>query len=332
MGRLDKGAVALFETRHEAAGNRQHPFPSARPIESPRAIESSSDTSPWGALDADFGEFELVADLPARLLWQYMNPTGRPSFTVGMLDDIAAAQARVADVFAACTDPADFPIRYTVFASRIPGIFNLGGDLPLFAELIRQNDHEGLRRYAYACVEPQYRRATNLGLPVISISLVQGDALGGGFECALADDVIIAERSAKFGLPETLFNLFPGMGAYSFLSRKVGPVQAESMILSGRIYSADELCEMGLVEMVADDGAGQEAVYDFIERHDRGFGARQAVYRARRVVSPVELDELRAVTDLWVDTAVNLDPADLRKMERLAAAQDRRLASRARAR
>ncbi len=329
MGRSDKGAVALFDTRQEAAGPRRHPFPSARPIDAARTIDSISDASPWESLDADFGEFELVCDMPARVLWQYMKPVGRPSFTVGMLDDIAAAQRRVTDAFAACPDPADFPVRYTVFASRIPGIFNLGGDLPLFAELIRQKDREGLRRYAYACVEPQYRRATNLNLPAISISLVQGDALGGGFECALADDVIIAERSAKFGLPEILFNLFPGMGAYSFLSRKVGAVQAESMILSGRIYSAEELYEIGLVEMVADDGAGQEAVYDFIERHDRGFGARQAVYRARRVVSPVELEELRAVTDLWVDTAVGLDPADLRKMERLAAAQDRRLASRA---
>ena len=52
-----------------------------------------------------------------------------------------------------------------------------------------------------------------LNLPMVTIALVQGDALGGGFECALAHDLIIAERSAKLGLPEVLVNLFPGIGA-----------------------------------------------------------------------------------------------------------------------
>jgi DSF synthase len=150
-------------------------------------------------LDADFGEFELVRDMPARALWQFMKLVGRPSFTVVMLDDIAAAQRPVTDAFAACPDPADFPVRYTVFVSRIAGVFNLGDDLPLFAELIWQKYREGLRRYAYASVEPQYRYDTNLYLPAISISLVQGDALSGRFECALADDAIIAQRSAKSG-------------------------------------------------------------------------------------------------------------------------------------
>jgi enoyl-CoA hydratase/carnithine racemase len=89
-------------------------------------------------------------------------------------------------------------------ASRMPGIFNLGGDLRSFANLIRQKDRTMLMKYGTACTEAQYERSIKMNLPVISISLVQGDALGGGFECALADDLIIAERSAKLGLPECL--------------------------------------------------------------------------------------------------------------------------------
>jgi DSF synthase len=55
-----------------------------------------------------------------------------------------------------------------------------------------------------------YRRITNFRSPTMTtISLVQGDALGGGFEAALTSDVIIAEESAQMGLPEILFNLFP---------------------------------------------------------------------------------------------------------------------------
>ena len=63
---------------------------------------------------------------------------------------------------------------------------------------------------------------TNFGLPIVTISLVRGNALGGGFEIALSGDVIIAERSAMMGFPEILFNCFPGMGAFQTLSSRVG--------------------------------------------------------------------------------------------------------------
>ena len=53
---------------------------------------------------------------------------------------------------------------------------------------------------------------SSFDLPFTTISLVQGDALGGGFEAALAGDVVIAEKSAQFGFPEVMFNLFPGNG------------------------------------------------------------------------------------------------------------------------
>jgi DSF synthase len=58
-----------------------------------------------------------------------------------------------------------------------------------------------------------YENIIHLDRDVTTIALVQGDALGGGFETALSSNVLIAERSAKLGFPEILFNLFPGMGA-----------------------------------------------------------------------------------------------------------------------
>jgi DSF synthase len=56
-------------------------------------------------------------------------------------------------------------------------------------------------------------------LPILTVGLVQGAALGGGFEALLSFDYVVAERDATFGLPEILFGLFPGMGAHSLLSR-----------------------------------------------------------------------------------------------------------------
>ena len=172
-------------------------------------------------------ELELRVDARAGVAWQYMKPIGRPSYTEGLLRDMKRAIGWVQD---RCASDGTPDIRYLVLASRIPGIFNLGGDLPLFVELIREGKRDALRRYAHACIDVQHPRAVNLDLPLITISLVQGDALGGGFEAALADNIIVAEKSAKFGLPEILFNLFPGMGAYSFLSRRLDAVRAEKMI------------------------------------------------------------------------------------------------------
>ncbi len=252
-----------------------------------------------------------------------MKPAGRPSFTHGLLADMRSAQRWVETLFAE-TGEGEAPVRYVVMASKMPGIFNLGGDLPHFVELINAKDKTGLTRYAHACIDVQHPRATNMGLPITSISLVQGDALGGGFECALAADLIVAEKRAKFGLPEILFNLFPGMGAYSLLARRIGTVEAEKMILSGKLYGAEELKEIGVVDVVAEDGRGEEAVYDYVEAHDRAYGAIRAIHKVRRIVQPVTREELVEVTDLWVDTAIGLEGSDLRKMERLAAAQDRR--------
>jgi DSF synthase len=114
------------------------------------------------------------------------------------------------------------------------------------------------------------------------------------------------------------------MGAYSFLSRRLDGARAEKMILSGRIYTAAELHDMGIVDVLAEDGQGEAAVRDYIQRTDRKHNALQAVYKTRQRVTPLTLSELRDVADIWVAAALRLTSADLRKMERLVGAQDRR--------
>ena len=78
-----------------------------------------------------------------------------------------------------------------------------------------------------------------------SIALVQGDALGGGFEAALSCHTIVAEEGVQMGLPEVLFDLFPGMGAYSFLCKRIAPRMAEKLMLEGSVYTSEELLPHG---------------------------------------------------------------------------------------
>ena len=156
---------------------------------------------------------------------------------------------------------------------------------------------------------------------VTSIALVQGQALGGGFESALAANVLIAERGAKMGLPEILFNLFPGMGAMTFLGRRVGHHKAEKIILSGKLYLAEELYEMGVVDVLAEPGEGEAAVYDHVRREEKSRNGILALRSAREVSQPVSYDELIRITEIWVDAALRLESKDLRMMERLVSRQ-----------
>ncbi len=288
--------------------------------------EARAEFALGAAAPASYETVETEVDAARRVFWCRLNPQGRPCFSPQLLRDVTAMHRSIETRFRAA-DRRDPPFRYFVCGSAIPGIFNLGGDLGLFRTLIAAGDLEGLRRYGHAAVEAIHRNHTALNLPMVTIALVQGDALGGGFECALAHDLIIAEKSAKFGLPEVLFNLFPGMGAYSFLSRRLGRAAAEKMILSGRIYTADELHEMGLVHAVVPDGEGVQAVNDYVDSNGRWHNAHHATYKAGRRVDPVTLDELRDVVDGWAEAALRLSDTDLRRMARLAGAQDRRIAA-----
>lgn len=274
--------------------------------------------------DQHFNEILVRHDAADGLFWCFMNQTGRPSYTYALGAEIQ----RVEDWLTAHHGGRDRPsdaLRYFVCGSKTPGIYNLGGDLRHFAENIRARNLPAMRAYAETCVRMQYANSIGFGAPIITMALVQGDALGGGFEHALAFDLIVAERSARLGLPEIVFNLFPGMGAYSFLARKVGPRIAEQFILSGRIHTAAELHAMGIVDVLAEDGEGEAAVINYVSIHRARYHAERAVYRARRLAHPVTLEELIAITHIWAETAMELTDADVRKMERLADAQERRI-------
>ncbi len=273
--------------------------------------------------EANYENLQYCHDQMDRTFWCYLNPTGRPSFTQGLLSDLHAVQERIRTLAAPCAN-VQSTVGWVVLGSRSPGVFSLGGDLTHFATKITEGDREGLLQYAYSCVEVAYHNATGYNGGAISIGLAQGEALGGGFESLLSCDVLVAERQARFGLPEVLMNLFPGMGAHCFLTRRVGSAAAMRMILSGEVFSAEAMHTMGIVDVLAEAGEGEEAVRAYIHRNQSRHKAHSAAYRARRCVSPVSLQELHDVCDVWVDTAMELTSSDLRRMLHLVAAQDRR--------
>lgn len=268
-----------------------------------------------------FADLETQFDPGLDTLWTYMRQRSRPSFNPGLLAEFSQWQDDVVDARASGT----MRIRYLVLGSRFPGIFSLGGDLDLFAAHIRDGDRAALVRYGRACVAILHRNMRSLDQPIVTIGLVEGDALGGGFEALLSFNVVIAERGTSFGLPETNFGLFPGMGAHCFLSRRLGAARAEQMILSGQTYSAEELYDLGIVHALAAPGKGRAEVESYIRHNRRRHSGHCAIYEASRSVNPLPLAELEAVVDLWADAALRLSEADLKLMRRLVGAQTRLL-------
>lgn len=274
---------------------------------------------PAGTHLFDLGQLEVHWEAERGTLWTHMAPVDRPNFNRAMLRDFQRWQAEIGREFA---DPRE-GLKYLVLGSRFPGIFNLGGDLELFARFIAAGDREGLIRYGRDCVSILHNNLRRLELPIVTIALVQGDALGGGFEAALSFNLIVAEKGSRFGLPEIAFGLFPGMGAHSLLSRRIGLARAEEMMLSNRLYTAQEMYDMGIVHILAEPGCGEQAVRAYIEKNGRRHAGHRGIYHASSLADPVTLEELNSIVDVWADSALCLTEADLKLMRRLGSAQTR---------
>ncbi len=264
-----------------------------------------------------FTQFTTRYDSETSSIWCWMQPEPRPCMNSTLIDELTQSQHQLTSLYKTQHSDSIWPFRYLILASKIPGIYNLGGDLELFRQSIADGDKQRLRDYAHKCINLLHRNIDNLDLPITLISLVQGQALGGGFEIALSCDVIIAERSSKMGFPEIMFNLFPGMGAYNLLTRRIGPALAERLILSGKTWSAGELYDMGVIDVLVEDGQGVQAVEDYLKSHNQSHNTIRSIKKIRQMVHPITKQTLYDIVDIWVDAAMDLSKKDLAKMDRL---------------
>src|SRR5690606_28322479 len=120
--------------------------------------------------------------------------------------------------------------------------------------------------------------------------------------------------------PEVMFNLFPGMGAVSFVLRRTNERVAEELTSSAKIYSAEELQEKGVVDIVVGDGEGPSAARDYIQKKG---SIMQNISQVRRRVWRLSRSELDDIVDIWVDAALRINPRDLKLMAHLVARQNR---------
>lgn len=255
------------------------------------------------------------------IMWMMLHALPRPCFNPELLEDISTlARAALA---------SNLPIDFWVTGSTVPGVYNVGGDLSYFARHIRSGQRAPLVAYARACIDAIYMAMNGFGVGAISIAMVEGTALGGGLEAALAHEYVLAQRDSKLGFPEIAFNLYPGMGAYSLIARKAHMRLAEQLISGGESHSAEWFHEKGLVDRLFDAGQAYHFTRTFIDSIRPKLNGIRAMQRTRRRVLPISKTELLDITEDWAESAFQLQEKDLAYMERLVLLQNKRTALKA---
>ncbi|MFE2039888.1 enoyl-CoA hydratase/isomerase family protein [Streptomyces sp. NPDC059477] len=245
-----------------------------------------------------FGEFVLVRRHEDGRVAELVldRPKAMNAISTGMARSITGACAALA---------ADRDVRVVVLTSTHERAFCVGADLKernsfSDAELVRQRP---VARAGYTGV---------LELPMPTVAAVHGFALGGGYELALSCDVIVADGTAVVGLPEVSVGVIPGGGGTQLLPRRVGAARAAELIFTGRRVEAAAARELGLVDVLVEDGRDREEALGLASRiaANSPVGLR-AAKRALRVGHGLDLRAGLEVEDAaWRSVAFSGDRAE----------------------
>jgi enoyl-CoA hydratase/carnithine racemase len=135
--------------------------------------------------------------------------------------------------------------------------------------------------------------------PLTTIAAVHGVTFGGGFEVALACDLIIADKMARFCFPELRLGLIPGFGGIPRLKRDLGNAVVRDLLLTGRSINATKAQQIGLVSQVVGEGEALRAARATaaqLGKFDRGTAAA-----AKKFIKPIPHEELRREIDLFCE-------------------------------
>jgi 3-hydroxypropionyl-coenzyme A dehydratase len=167
----------------------------------------------------------------------------RPEALNAMNVDVISELSKMLDILA-----ADDSIKAVVITGAGERSFCAGADISYMVNI----DPMQAERYATSA-QDVINRIDRLEKPVIAA--VNGFALGGGCELAMACDIRIASSNAKMGQPEVTIGIPPGWGGTQRLTRLVGPAKAKELIFTGKMITADEAYPIGLVNKVISLGS-----------------------------------------------------------------------------
>jgi len=135
--------------------------------------------------------------------------------------------------------------------------------------------------------------------PLTTIAAVHGVVFGGGFELALACDLIIADKMARFCFPELRLGLIPGFGGIPRLKRDLGNGVVRDLLLTGRSFNATKALQIGLVSQMVGEGEALRAARATAAQLSKF--DRETAIAAKRFIKPIPHEELRQEIDIFCD-------------------------------
>lgn len=198
------------------------------------------------------------------------------------------------------------------------GVFNYGGDLLAFLDYIENEDIDSLKLYGKICVDLIYAVSTATEDNITTIAIINGETRGGGLESAIACDIVIAEEGYTVSLPEQKYGFFPGMGAYEFLTRKIGHQKAKEFILRrDSSFKTEELVSIGLFDYLTEQNKSTEKLFQIIKEEK----AEQSKYNGFRKIykkfNPIEYKTLIDSVNIWAESISLISETNRKKMRRV---------------
>jgi DSF synthase len=258
-----------------------------------------------------------------KTLWVTIRPEPKPVFTLPLLTSVGKVQQAVYALWGRRGEYDRSPVKFLAFRGDGP-VFTLGGDLDFYLDCLAMNDRQALAEYARVSVEGACWNANGLNGLVVTLSTIHAKAIGGGIDAPRSCNIMIAEEQASFSYPEVKFNHFP-ITAVAILSRRMGPIEAQRMLMSGDEYSAREFHDRGGLDAVVSEGEGEAWIRRYAAETLPMHAARTSLFAAFHQRAGRLEEELAHSAQLWSDCMLRLTPDQISKLQRITRAQERML-------
>jgi enoyl-CoA hydratase/carnithine racemase len=213
-------------------------------------------------------------------------------------NEISRATIEELEKFAAALEKGGAEAHALIIHSTMKAGFSAGADLRELHLLMEQHSTKEVVAGARAFLKRIHRVMNTIdAAPLTTIAAVRGVCFGGGFELALACDLIIADKMARFCFPELRLGLIPGWGGIPRLKRDLGNAVVRDLLLTGRSLNASRGLSVGLVSQVAAEGEAlrlARATAAQVGKFDR-----ETRIAAKKFLKPIPREELRREIDLF---------------------------------
>jgi enoyl-CoA hydratase len=202
--------------------------------------------------------------------------------------------------FASALDDLEKEANSLILYSELKCGFCAGADLRELYEQSQTMEKSRAARGVRDFLERIHRVLNRIdAAPLTTIAAVHGVTFGGGFELALACDLIIADKMARFCFPELRLGLIPGFGGIPRLKRDLGNAVVRDLLLTGRSFNATKAQQIGLVSQVVSEGEALRAARATAAQI--GKFDRQTAVTAKQFIKPIPVDELRKEIDIFCE-------------------------------